>query len=319
MTKHAYSAFGVTVRCNRPLPLLPVARAEVRRTLEVHIAEGPVADVSVGSGAADYAAGYERLWRLDDGGWLLRYDDWANGRAWTMLVGPEGARINVERTAAIPVDDMVQLVQTIGLGTALQLGGAVLLHACAIAVDAGALLVIGPSGTGKSTTAAAFVEAGHPLLSDDIAVLEIIADQLVVHPGLTQLRVGPETADAVGWDLHLLPRVFATEILNDKRHFELSQVAGTFCAEPRRITAVHVLQPRRAEQAVTTRPEITVVAPGEALPILLANCYRSVLLDHARRAAQLPLLARLARDVPVRLVTAADDLAALPQLVEALR
>ena len=51
----------------------------------------------------------------------------------------------------------------------LQQRGVVTLHAAAVAAEVGAVLLCGRSGIGKSSLAAALVERGYPLLSDDVA------------------------------------------------------------------------------------------------------------------------------------------------------
>ena len=45
------------------------------------------------------------------------------------------------------------------------------LHATAIVVNGGAVVLLGSSGFGKSSLAACFLEAGHRLLTDDLLIL----------------------------------------------------------------------------------------------------------------------------------------------------
>ena len=46
------------------------------------------------------------------------------------------------------------------------------LHGSAVQIDGGAVVFLGPTGAGKSTTAAAFYGEGYPLLDDDIVVID---------------------------------------------------------------------------------------------------------------------------------------------------
>ena len=58
------------------------------------------------------------------------------------------------------------------LSSALLVGDeAFLLHSSAVVTPGGALVFIGHSGAGKSTSALMFQEAGHPVLSDDLNIL----------------------------------------------------------------------------------------------------------------------------------------------------
>lgn len=315
--EYAYAAFGLTVLCNRRLAGLLPARAHAGRTVRIHVSERCVGEVGAPTAPPDVTAGYERLWRTGDGSWLLRYEDAKTGQAWSMRLESDGGRIDVQRTAGVAVEDVLQIVQTVGLSTALQLAGTVVLHGSAIELDGRAIIVLGPSGAGKSTTAAAFLVSGHALLSDDIAAIQVVHGEPVVHAGMTQLRVTPKTANAVGWDPQRLPRVFETEILGDKRRVMLSESAGSFCAQARPIAGVYVLRTRGAREQGAS-PEVTAISPPQAVPLLLANCYRLDRLDSFRRAHLLSRLASLAQDIPVRRVRAADDLESLPLLLDAL-
>lgn len=50
-----------------------------------------------------------------------------------------------------------------------------------------AALFAGPSGTGKSSLAAALLRRGAALLSDDAVALELRGDTLIAHPGAALL------------------------------------------------------------------------------------------------------------------------------------
>ena len=302
------SGFGLTVRAEAADPSTPAASDGRHVAVRVN---PPVDRTETGDGPPFFAAGMERVWHSPDG-WLLRYEDPRSGHSWTMRVNPTGTAIEVERTAGIPLGDLLQFVQSVGLVSALQLRGTLLLHACAVEVAGRAILVVGAAGGGKSTTAAASVRHGLALLTDDIAAIESIAGSLVVHPGLPRLRLRPDAARAMGWDPAGLPRVFDTPLLSNKRHVELTVDGGSFCPEPRPIAAIFVLEPRTEDLRLRKLP------PSEALAALRANGYRDWLLDRAQLAHRFPQIARLADEVPVYGISAADDHASLPTLIDSM-
>lgn len=63
------------------------------------------------------------------------------------------------------------------------------LHASAVSSPEGAVLVLAPSGTGKTALALALAHDGWPLISDDILVLGRHADGVHAHPGTPHMNV----------------------------------------------------------------------------------------------------------------------------------
>lgn len=308
--RHVYGAFGLTVVSDVELPGMLPPRSDGRQVV-VHVG-APVARTRTGTGPPAFSAGMERMWR-SDAGWLLRYEGAHSRESWTMHVAVGGGAIDVERTAEIAIDDLIEVLKSVGLASALQLQDVLLLHGCVVEVAERAVLVLGASASGKSTTAAAFLRQRFALLSDDVAAVEPVDGALVVQPGPPRLRVTPDVARAMGWDPDALPRVFATPILGDKRQVALSVEDGSYCGEPRAIAAIFVLRRRTAGGAA-----IEPVSPGAALALLRGNGFRDALLDPAQHVRRFPLIARLAHEVPVLTVRASNDLAALPALVDSL-
>jgi hypothetical protein len=67
--------------------------------------------------------------------------------------------------------------------------GWVPLHASGVAIDGRAVLFVGPSGTGKSTTAAAFHLSGHTVITDDVGAVRVASSQCIVQPVLPRIRL----------------------------------------------------------------------------------------------------------------------------------
>jgi hypothetical protein len=73
------------------------------------------------------------------------------------------------------------------------------LHAGAVATDKGAIAIAAASGGGKSSLLAALLQAGLPLLSDDVVVLEPRPGRpLLAHPGAPVMTVPTSTAPLPG-------------------------------------------------------------------------------------------------------------------------
>jgi energy-coupling factor transporter ATP-binding protein EcfA2 len=83
------------------------------------------------------------------------------------------------------------------LPLALSKRGEQVYHASAVAIAGKATVFVGRSGKGKSTLAASFAVAGHPLLTDDALVVRRSASGHEVLPGHPSLRLWRDSEDAV--------------------------------------------------------------------------------------------------------------------------
>ena len=74
--------------------------------------------------------------------------------------------------------------------------GLLVLHGSAVANDQEAVVFLGPSGSGKSSAAAAMHARGYQLVTDDVLAVDLRRDsQPVVAPGLPLLKLRPNVAD----------------------------------------------------------------------------------------------------------------------------
>jgi hypothetical protein len=305
---HSYEAFGVAVRANRPLPTLRVADAR-EPDVVVDFAEGEAPEVDAAASSTTELTGSYSTTVSDDGGRLYRLASHGGERTWSMRVSGDGRGIEVRWSGPVALADIASLVEVTGLPAAVTLRCRPLLHGCAIEAGGAAFVVLGASGAGKSSVAAAALAAGHGVLTDDVAALEASSADVVVHPGGRQLRLNGDTARALGFSPADLGRVFETPELPPKLFAWLP--AENVAA--RSVAAIFVLSGRRAE-----RPEVERLTPAAALPMLLRNTYGNHAADAHVRAALLPFWTRVAQEVPAHLATPPDGLAALPSFVGAL-
>jgi hypothetical protein len=305
---HRYAAYGLAIESNRALPGLR-AGAAGRADVTVEFAEGLAPQVDDAAARTTARTGSHSTHRCDDGGWLYRLASHGGERAWSMRVSGAGDRIELRWRGAVALADVGALVEVTGVPAALTLRGVPLLHGCVVGAGGAAFLVLGASGAGKSSVAAAAVASGRTLLADDVAALEARAAGVYAHVGGSRLRMNEDTARALGWDPGELERVYVTPDLPPKLFAPLPGEGGG----ARRVAAIFVLGERRAGQATIER-----AAPPAALRLLLANTYGHHAADAGLRAALLPFWARVAREVPVHRLAPAEGLESLPALVEAL-
>ncbi|HXP79463.1 MAG TPA: hypothetical protein VN976_06135 [Verrucomicrobiae bacterium] len=192
----------------------------------------------------------------------------------------------------------------------LRLRGVTCLHASSVVVDGRAIVLFGPAGAGKSTTAAAFALKGYSVLSDDVAVLADLGDRFLVQPGYPRINLWRDSVRTLFGSEDALPRITPTW---EKRYLALDQNKLRFQSSPLPLGAIYILGEREAE---LTAPVIEEVVGGEAIMALVANTYVNYLLDRDMRKREFDVLSRLLPGVPVRRVRPAADTSKIFALCE---
>ncbi len=280
----APSAFGFEVRSGAPLrftrfgggaAVLDIALRAAALPRPGHVAlavwtlagaSGMVRAALYQVGGAGGAGGPFEFWTDDVGGFR---------------VDPAGGRIELP-----PCDDEMAREQRLwGIPSTLCYlhRGDVSLHAAAVEVDGGAVLLAAPGGHGKTTLALAFHRHGYRVLSEDLACCRV-ADAPAVLPGPALLRVRRDVFDAPPAGT----RVVAAR--PDSVWLAVDPDARRDGA-PVRLRAIVLL--RRSERDVRIEP---LPAP-RALADLWALAFR--LPTDAGRATVFRRLARLTDRVPV--------------------
>jgi hypothetical protein len=183
------------------------------------------------------------------------------------------------------------------------------LHATVVTVDGGAVAFLGDSGHGKSSLAAAFVESGYPLLTDDLLVLTGSTAGWTAHPGPPRLKLFPQSARL------LVPGRRGTRMMRStpKLLYPLgpAQVAG----EASRVRAMYVIAPPSRPAA---RVAIRRLGARQACVALLRNTFNASTRDREQAARHFALSAHLATTVPVKSLAYPRSYDALPQVRDAV-
>ncbi|MEO1672956.1 MAG: serine kinase [Cyanobacteria bacterium J06631_2] len=113
--------------------------------------------------------------------------------------------------------------------------GFLVLHGSVIEIDGEAVIFLGNSGDGKSTTAAALHAAGYKLVNDDVAPITLGDRPAFLEPGFPQIKMSPETAEALGYDFDSLPIIHPESV---KRGY---RPKNSFSRSPLNIKRIYVL------------------------------------------------------------------------------
>ena len=97
-------------------------------------------------------------------------------------------------------DDVVAFFASSPFTALPQQRGVLMLHAAAVKTDGGAALLLGRSGVGKSSLAAALVERGFPLVADDVTgvVLDAGGGPIAL-PGFSRQRLWAHPLEQMRW------------------------------------------------------------------------------------------------------------------------
>ncbi len=171
-----------------------------------------------------------------------------------------------------------------GLGTYLHMIGRIPLHGMAWVENGNATLVLGRSGTGKSTLATAMLHCGHKLLSDDVIPFGYDpGNSPIAYPAHQRFKLSPTLLGALGVDIQPL-----TQVLPESEKLAWCIPNRAFHAEPVPISRCIILLPTRSDTAQVALQPLTGL---NALQRLKKQVYRPQLVSRLGHQNQLFALA----------------------------
>ncbi len=305
--RRAYQVYGLRIRSVIPLPCL------------APVSPGPVEAELVNGSASLFSRVYRATsitpngppWfqhaRLSDGSDYLRWSG-----LFEFLISADGRRITCRPFDGAALEAFQSYLLGQVLSFALLRRGIEPLHSTAVVVNGGAVGFVGDSGYGKSTLGAAFLRAGHPLLTDDLLVVKEEDRGFYAYPGPSRIKLFPEIAKSLLGD-----RVEGTPMnnLTPKLIIPLARHRSHHAAAP--LKAIYVLtQPGAGSRC--KRVTIRRVSQRRAFLELLKNTFNRVIIEPVRLHHQFLLNTRVASKVPIKLLSYPRILASLPSVCEAI-
>lgn len=283
-----HELYGIRIRTPWPLPY---AARMPDVAWDVEFVEG---DTEVLARAAEFIPASERSsWyqhaTLPDGSYYCRWVDLHE-----FLVSPDGRRIEARflKYAAEEAFQAYLLVQ--GLSFSMVHLGREPLHATAVLTDHGLVAFMGESGHGKSTLGALFVEAGFPLLTDDMLVMTRADGGFIAHPGPPRIKLYREIATSIfGAAYQGVPMNPITEKLI------IPLTARQTVAEPQVLRALYQICDARVGGR-RKHPFIRRVSPPRAFTRVLAATMNGWAGDSERPKQMFEFATDLVQAVPVK-------------------
>lgn len=274
-----YSAFGLDVRSEMPLPELLIGEREA--TVAVVVRRGEVPEELPGAGDRRgyfQVAGECILIRVAG---VARY-----------LV-KAGREVTIAAEADAADEDVRAFLLTVVFGAVLHQRDELVLHGSAVGIDGHAAAFVGPSGAGKSTLAAAFRNRGYPVLSDDLCLVRpAAAGAMMLQPSFPHMKLWLDSLDQLKVPAAGLRRILRK---GEKRAMPLSH---GFAATALPLKKIYVL--RRSHE---NRLSITPVERIGAVRALKNHTYRFGLLESLGKQRQhFAQVVALAERVPLAIV-----------------
>ena len=192
------------------------------------------------------------------------------------------------------------------MGYLLRQRGYLALHASGIAIDGRGVLFLGESGSGKSTTAAAFHSRGHDVLADDVAAVRAAKSGIEVETAWPVLRLLEDSRNVIG--AAALPAGFQAE----KHVYSLKAPSH---AGPRLVKRIYVLDYGNSGYQSPVRS--FALSGFSAVALLNAHSFLNKRrAGHALRQINLDRAGALAAAGPVFRLVRARSLNVLSDLVD---
>jgi hypothetical protein len=173
------------------------------------------------------------------------------------------------------------------------------LHASCVRIAGNAVALTGRPGAGKSTLAAALVQRGHGLVSDDVCAIDLVASGgPMVLPSFPRLKLWEDAMERLGIAVEGVPRA-----PSDRPKFHFCQ-PGPFDPSPVRLCAIYLLDRTSSGESDEIRPERGAHAPHA----LATEIFRpGIGFRLGGKAAVLNAAMRIASVVPVMRVPLRPD------------
>ena len=197
----------------------------------------------------------------------------------------------------------------------LLLRGTFSFHASAVGINGKAVVLVGDSGSGKSTTVAAFAKLGYPVLSDDLVVLRDDLETFWVQPAFPMIRLWEKSVVALFGRADALPKIVPDRPLWNKQYLNLERDGYQFQDKELPLGGIYFLSSRSSDDFI---PSIHPLSSQEALLSLVVNNYSASFIDKANRAKEFEMLGRILKTIPARQVKQSNDISQISYLCEAI-
>ena len=251
--------------------------------------------------------GWYKYAQMDNGQSYLRWDG-----LFEFLVDSDGRRIWCGWLGATSLESLQVYLLGHALSFALVKLGLEPLHSTSVVIDGQAIALLGKSGFGKSSLAAAVLGAGHTMLTDDLLLLRQGPGGYEAQPGPPRIKLFPKMAR------RFLAGTASGVPMNDETEkLVLPLAAEQYYGKSARLRAIYVLTAPR-EVYRKQRIRMTPLSPRETFIELVRNTFNYLVIGSERLQRQYSESLDLAVRVPARRISYPRDISVLPAVRDAI-
>ncbi|WDM23196.1 dephospho-CoA kinase [Paenibacillus polymyxa] len=269
-----YTAFGLRIASELNLPELLLAAPEAVEDVVIR-----QADLTAWSGQLEQA----NFVMLDE-----RFMFQIPGTA--IYAVREGKEIEVSIFSGADPDTVRLFVLGTCMGVLLMQRRILPIHGSAVVIGGRAYAFVGESGTGKSTMAAAFRQAGYQMVSDDVIAVKATTSSAIVYPAYPQQKLGLDSLlqlEALRENKHarnsVMPQYTDLRMLAGELNKYAVPAVDEFFNDPLPLRGVFELVADSPTRALMREGELVAVTEQplnvlECLHTLLQHTYRRVII-----------------------------------------
>ena len=299
-----YSLYGLTLRSAVPLPCPSMERSFASSDIEL---------LECGATEILQARSQKRISFREEGFWQCSI--FADGSAhvywkehFEFVVSASAKQVLWRKLQEVSNEVLISYLLGQVLSYCLLARGIEPLHATAVVVSDQAVAFLGDSGFGKSTLAAAFLQKGYALLTDDVLALEFRGEHVWARPGIARMKLNPDSADAVFGGRRSIPMNSFTS----KMIFPLNDFQHGNRTVP--LQALYVLPHKPSKSRILVR---RLSGRSSFLPIV-QNTFNDTVLHPDRLKQQFAFAGRLASLIPIKRLSYPKRLDMLPAVADAI-
>lgn len=165
--------------------------------------------------------------------------------------------------------------------------GRLVLHANSININDKAVIFLGTSGNGKSTTSFALYNKGYSIISDDILSIKIGNCDSFAYPGFPKIKLWPEVLEKFEKDPQKFPKI------HPKTKKRFCSVSDNFTNHPKAIKAIYLIEKCKENK-------ITKMNSFDSILELIKSSYCYIMFNEKDLSDNFKQITHIVNNIPVK-------------------